>query len=209
MNQELQMMTNGTIRISNLTNDDIRKPGRNFRALGPRPDGSHQFDRPGIAYFNVSLDQELADALIQNGWEVWTSYPPMRDMDGKVVIDPKTGKIVRDMDADPNYGIRIQVNSTEERRPSRIYEMSEPDENGKRHMTEIPAEQPVLGQLDEVEFDLMEITFHGWSHKNGKHAGEKAAYLDLMTYSLAKPPISDMWGDVDFGGMNEEAVPFD
>lgn len=192
MKQNITLLDGYKARIENLTNADIAN--RNFKGLGVRD--FHPFDKEGEPYFNVRLTKESYDILSQDGWEVWTS-PNKSD-------DPQ---------ASDRYGIQIKID-TNGFRKSRIIQASDKDGRGRRRGTEIDLDLNVLGELDRYVFGDAEVVIRPWTHKSGKNAGLKMAYLDTMIFTLAKPDLTSEWSDIDmgdtsdFGDNEDEEVPF-
>lgn len=212
-NQELSVVRANRLVISNIDGVDIPKMPRNFKGLGPRPGvNGHRFDKEGQPYFVLNLRPDIGEQLMSQGWEVYRGYPGLKDENGEFVLD-KSGKHIPDENAEPFYSIKLLFDTYtggDYAHPTEVTEISQPNASGRRTATpiDIVRDSVVLGDLDDIDFEKAEVKFHGWEHKSGKNTGLKAAYLDSFTYSLVPPVVSDMWGDVDFGGLDGEVAPF-
>lgn len=192
MVQNVTLLDGYKVRIENLKNIDIA--GRNFKGLGPRD--FHQYDKEGVPYFNVRLTKESYDILQQDGWDVWCS--PNKS---------------QDPDAEDRYGLKVTID-TNGFRKSHIIMASDKGSNGRRRGTRIDLDLVTLGELDNYIFGDIEVVIRPWTHKSGRNAGMKAAYLDTMIFTLAKPDLTDEWSDLDMGdtsdmGDDEDEVPFE
>lgn len=189
MTQTVTFLSNGKVRISGLTNSDIRR--RNF---GGEAHKFTNYDTAGNAYFNVGLTGDSYDALVKDGWDAFHSE---RTNDNGETTE--------------SFGEHVSIDRTG-RSKSIIWQVDDPDANGKRHKKLISVDDlDVLGALNDYKFDEVELILRGWEHPSGRFAGLKAMYLEQMIFTLQKPEFSSAWGDVFSDELDGEAeeLPFD
>lgn len=180
MAQTITFLDSNKVRISGLGNYNIRK--RNFGGVGQR---WSDYDQPGNAYFNIGLDGDIYDALVEDGWDAWESS----------YTDKRTGE------TKPTYGIQCRIDR-DDRGKSIIWQVDKLA-NGKRRKKLISVDDlETLALLDGYKFEDVEIISRGWVHKRGAYAGKKMMYLESMIYTLQAPEYSDKWGDL-FDGSDE------
>lgn len=191
MAQKVVVLKNENAKIENSTDRNIM--WRNFAGV-VRP--GHKYDKEGEPYFNVSLSPDVADQLRADGWAVeqWISK------------NAEPGDIPTDY-----IKVTVDVNGWNK---SKIWHVGDPDKDGKRHKNLMVPGTPAFADLDHTVFDEVDLTLRPWTMQQGKHAGEKKAYLETMYYLIAKDEWSDKWGSVmdesDYGSPaeDEEEMPF-
>lgn len=181
MASNVMFLNDGKAKIADLLNTQII--WRNFAGI-VKP--GHKYDREGEPYFNISLSPAEYDTMINAGWDAreWT----------KKDADPQET---------PRYYIKVTID-VDGFSKSKIWHVSDPDADGRRHKNLITYDDGTMGDLDNTVFDTVDLTLRPWTNANGL----KKAYLETMYYVIAKDEWGDKWGDVMDGDFSDESVPF-
>lgn len=152
---------------------------RNFEGREEKP-----FNAKGVRNFSVILENELAHALLEDGWNI--KFPKTKDPN-----DPETSGF-----------LSVSVSYTNPRHIPKIIQVTY-DSNDKPH--KIPLHESTIVNIDSAEIQDINLVIHPRQWDDNGRIRIKA-YLKTMYFTLVKDPFEDKYGT--FESNFDDDLPF-
>lgn len=162
---------------SNITIQDASLVCRNFKGKAT------DFNREGNRNFGVLLSDQLAEQLIQDGWNV--KYFRVRE---------------DDPDQHPQAWLKVQVSY--KNTPPIIYIINS---KGKKKLTEETVEQLDWARIENADLIVSPYNYAA----RGDRPGGVSAYLKSLYVTVREDLLEEKYADLPDLNCEEEGLPFD